>query len=129
MVAEALVVLAEVISTKQACELLGASRATLYRRRCPPPFGPPPPRPAPTNKPSEPERQGVLEVVQSDTYCDLAPAQVWVQPLDEGIYLRSICTMCRILRAAGECRECRRQATHPARKKPELITHPADLLW
>lgn len=52
---------------------------------------------------------------------DLAPAQVWARLLDDGVYLCSISTMYRLLAVAGESRERRRQRTHPARKKPELI--------
>jgi hypothetical protein len=43
--------------------------------------------------------------------------------LDEGVYLCSQSTMYRILRATGESRERRRQATHPAKVKPELVAH------
>jgi len=59
--------------------------------------------------------------LHSPEYCDLAPAQVWARLLDDGVYLCSIRTMYRLLAAAGENRERRRQRTHPANKKPELI--------
>ena len=121
--------LAAVISMKQACALLGASRATRYRRRRPPVQGPPAPRPAPPNKLAEAERQQVLTVLRSPEYCDLAPAQVWARLLDEGIYLCSISTMYRLLAIAGENRERRRQRTHPAKKKPELIATAPNQVW
>jgi len=108
-------------STKQACVLLGKSRATHYRRLTPPVLGPPRPRPSPPNTLTEAERQQVLTLLRSDEYCDLAPAQVWACLLDDGVYLCSISTMYRLLRIAGESRERRRQRTHPAKKKPELI--------
>jgi putative transposase len=41
--------------------------------------------------------------------------------LDQGIYLASVPTMYRVLRAHDEVHERRRQATHPAAKKPELL--------
>jgi transposase InsO family protein len=41
---------------------------------------------------------------------------VWARLLDDGVYLCSISTMYRLLAAAGENRERRRQRTHPARK-------------
>ena len=122
-------------STKRACELLGAARATVYRRRNPPPAPrPAPPRPAPprrepANKLTEAERQRILSVLRSPEYCDLAPAQVWVRLLDDGIYLCSIRTMYRLLAIAGENRERRRQRTHPARKKPELIAREPNRVW
>jgi putative transposase len=118
-----------VTSTKQACALLGASRATRYRRRRPPVAGPPVPRPTPPNALTEAERQHILSVLRSEEYCDLAPAQVWARLLDDGIYLCSISTMYRLLAVAGENRERRRQRTHPARKKPELIAHHPNQVW
>jgi putative transposase len=118
-----------VTSTKRACELLGASRATVYRRRTPPPPRPARPRPAPPNKLSEAEREHVLSVLRSPEYCDLAPAQVWARLLDDGVYLCSISTMYRLLAGVGENRERRRQRTHPARKKPELIARRPNEVW
>jgi putative transposase len=41
--------------------------------------------------------------------------------LDEGTCLGSVSTCYRVLREAGESRERRRQATHPAQVKPELV--------
>jgi len=110
-----------VTSTKRACALLGAARATVYRRRNPPKARPAAARPEPANKLAETERQHVLSVLRSPEYCDLAPAQVWARLLDDGVYLCSISTMYRLLAIAGENRERRRQRTHPAKKKPELI--------
>ena len=118
-----------VTSTAAACDLLGIARATRYRRRRPPVAGPPAPRRAPPNKLSEPERQHVLTVLRSPEYCDLAPAQVWARLLDDGIYLCSISTMYRLLAVAGENRERRRQRTHPAKKKPELIARRPNEVW
>ena len=129
MTAEHLPALEEATSTKKACELLGVNRSTVLRRRRPPVLGPPPPRPAPPNMLTETERQHVLSVLRSERYCDLAPAQVWAQLLDDGIYLCSIRTMYRLLAAAGENRERRRQRTHPARKKPELIARGPNQVW
>jgi transposase InsO family protein len=49
--------------------------------------------------------------------------------LDEGSYLCSESTMYRILREAGGARERRRQATHPARTRPELVTTGPGQVW
>lgn len=129
MISEHLPDLQAVTSTKRACELLGAARATVYRRRNPPRRPAPAPRPAPANRLSEAERQHILSVLRSEAYCDLAPAQVWARLLDDGIYLCSIRTMYRLLTIAGESRERRRQRTHPARKKPELIARRPNEVW
>jgi len=121
--------LVEVTSMARACTLLGKARATLYRRRRPPVLGPPAPRPSPPNRLSEAERQRILTVLRSPEYCDLAPAQVWARLLDDGVYLCSISTMYRLLAIAGENRERRRQRTHPAKKKPELIARRPNEVW
>ena len=91
--------------------------------------GPPAPRPTPPNALSAEERAEVLAVLRSAEYCDLAPAQVWAVVLDDGRYLCSISTMYRLLRIAGENRERRRQRTHPAKKKPELIARRPNQVW
>ena len=57
------------------------------------------------------------------------PAQVWATLLDEGVYLASISTFYRLLRQAGENRERRRQATHPASVKPELVASAPNQVW
>ncbi len=121
--------LEEVTSTKEACELLGRPRASHYRRNRLPVLGPPAPRPTPPNALSEAERQHVLGVLRSEEFCDLAPAQVWARLLDDGIYLCSISTMYRLLAIAGENRERRRQRTHPAKKRPELIARRPNEVW
>ena len=120
--------LAEHTSTSRACVLLGRSRATMHRHARPV-LGPPAPRPAPPNELSEAEREQVLTLLHSPEYCDLAPAQVWARLLDDGVYLCSIRTMYRLLAAAGESRERRRQRTHPANKKPELIANHPNAVW
>jgi putative transposase len=47
--------------------------------------------------------------------------------LDEGVYLCS--TMHRLLLAQGETGDRRRQATHPARVKPEPVTTAPNQCW
>ena len=54
---------------------------------------------------------------------------MWARLLDDGVYLCSISTMYRLLAVAGESRERRRQRTHPARKRPELIAHHPNQVW
>lgn len=129
MIAEHLEDLEAATSTKQACALLGASRATVYRRRRPPAARQRAPRPEPANKLTEAERHQILAVLRSEEFCDLAPAQVWARLLDDGVYLCSISTMYRLLAIAGENRERRRQRTHPARKRPELIARCPNQVW
>ena len=128
MIEPAIAELAPLVHTKRACLLLGKPRATHYRRRRPRPSAPTRPRPSPPNALSPTERQQVLDVLHEPRFCDLPPAQVWARLLDDGVYLASISTMYRLLRAQGESRDRRRQRTHPARVKPQLVaTRPNDV--
>ena len=106
---------------KKACELTGKSRATVYRRRRSTRSGCRERRPAPPNALPAGEREEVLAVLDSPRFADKAPRQVWALLIDEGTYLASVSTMYRLLREAGQVRERRAQAAHPARTKPELI--------
>ena len=117
------------IGTGPACAAAGKSKATHYRRQQPPKLGPPRPRPAPANALSHEEVDAVLKELRSERFRDLAPAQVWAILLDEDCYLCSISTMYRTLRASGEVRERRAQATHPARARPELMATKPNMCW
>jgi putative transposase len=70
---------------------------------------------------SEVERKELRRVLNSEEFVDEAPATVYAKLLDQGVYLASVPTMYRVLRDHGEVHERRRQATHPAAKKPELL--------
>jgi putative transposase len=121
MIDAAFTQLQPLLTTKMACELLGKSRATHYRRCRPVVSRPGRARRAPANALTPAERTRVLAVLRHDDFVDKAPAQVWATLLDEGQYLCSESTMYRILRRHGEVRERRAQATHPAKVKPELV--------
>ena len=71
----------------------------------------------------------MLSVLHHERFVDQAPASVYATLLDEGRYLCSVPTMYRLLRAAGEVRERRRQATHPATVKPELLATRPNEVW
>lgn len=117
------------VRTKAACELTGRSRATHYRHREPKTARPRPPRPTPPNALTPGERQAVLDALHAPDHADLPPAQVWARLIDDGVYLASISTMYRLLRANGESRDRRRTRTHPARSKPELIAKKPNDVW
>jgi putative transposase len=78
---------------------------------------------------SDAERAAVLAVLTSARFADKSVAQTWAVLLDEGTYLCSMSTMHRILRAAGQAGERRRQATHPARARPELLATAPMHVW
>ncbi len=121
--------LTPIIGTRPACRTLGASHATIYRRRRPPAPRPSRPRPKPARALSEPERQKVLAELHSERFVDCAPAQVWATLLDEGRYLASERTMYRILAAQGEGGERRNQLVHPPYNKPELLAKRVNEVW
>lgn len=120
--------LATQIGTRSACVILGASRATMHRRGTPHAEHSKPRRRAPRRL-TDPERQVLLDLAHSDRFCDLSVREIYATLLDEGQYLASISTWYRVLRAAGETRERRRQATHPARVKPELVATKPGEVW
>ena len=126
MTDQAITTLTSKIGVRAACDAIGAAQAGYYRRHR---KSASPPRPVPVPHRDRPqpraltaaERQTILDVLHSDRFADLAPAEVWAILLDEGVYLASQSTFYRLLRAADETRERRRQATHPAAVKPELL--------
>ena len=123
--------LAPILGKRAACAALGRSRATSYRRHRQSP--PPPPRPrARTPHPralSQVERAEVLDVLHEERFVDQAPARIYATLLDEGRYLCSGPTMYRVLHAADEVHERRRQARHPATVKPELVATRPNSVW
>jgi putative transposase len=122
--------LVPIVGVRDACSALGEAQARWYRRHR---QSPPPPRPerVPAPQPralSEVERKEVRAMLNSDDHVDEAPATVYAKLLDHGIYLASVSTMYRVLHDHDEVRERRRQAAHPAAKKPELIaTKPNEI--
>ena len=108
------------ISTREAADLTGVSRATATRKPVTP--LPVPATPVvPANKLSALERARILHVVNSPEFVDLPPIQIYARLLDEGIYLGSISTIYRILNENRQVKERRRLAKHPARAIPELV--------
>jgi putative transposase len=124
--------LAPVVGTRAACAAVGRSRATHYRHHR---VGPPPAQPPAMVHRAQPralsgdERVQVRELLNSERFVDAAPATVYATLLDEGRYLCSESSMYRILRAHGEVRERRRQASHPPRVKPELVATAPNQCW
>jgi len=129
MIEEAVVEIEPLLGTAPACRALGASRASLYRRRRPPRVRQRRPRAAPARALSELERQLVLGELHSERFVDASPAQVYATLLDEGRYLASERTMYRLLAASGELRERRDQLTHPAYARPELLAERPNEVW
>jgi putative transposase len=117
------------LGTRAACAAVGRPRATHYRRQSPAKPRSTRSRPAPPNKLTDEEMGQILDVLRSERFVDLSPAQVFHILLDEGTYLASVSSYYRLLRAAGEARERRRQAAHPPRVRPELVARRPLVVW
>ena len=116
------------VGERAACAALGISRSTRMRRRREPA------RPvhrqyASLRRLSEAERQSILDVVHTERFADFSVREIYATLLDEGTYLGSISSFYRILRVAGETKERRALATHPARVKPELVAPAVRRVW
>jgi putative transposase len=131
MIDDAVTELTGLIGTRAACRATGRAQATHYRRhRC----SPAPQRPSSRRKPppralSAAERAQLRAVLNSEEHADSAPATVYHQLLDAGVYLASVSTMYRILAEHDEVHERRRQAVHPPRVKPELVATAPNMCW
>jgi Integrase core domain len=131
IVDQTIVDLAPIVGKRAACAALGRSRATYYRRNR---QSPPPTRPARAPRPqpralSQVERAEILGILHDGRFVDQAPASIYATLLDEGRYVCSVPTMYRVLRAADEVHERRRQAQHPATVKPELVATGPNRIW
>lgn len=131
MIDEAIRELEPLIGTRAACRATGRAQASHYRRhrRSPAPARPVRERKAQPRALSEVERDRVRALLNSPGFVDKAPATVYHELLDEGIYVASISSMYRILRWHGEVGERRRQAVHPTRVKPELVATQPNQCW
>jgi putative transposase len=132
MIDDAIAELTPILGSKRAaCKATGRPQANHYRRHR---QSPKPAKQASERRPqpralSPSERQAVRALLNSEDFVDKAPATVYHELLDEGVYVASVSTMYRILREHGEVKERRRQATHPARVKPELVATGPNEVW
>jgi putative transposase len=131
MVDQTIAELAPIVGKRAACAALGRSRATYYRKHR---QSSPAPRPPGARTPqpralSQTERAEVLGLLHEERFVDQAPASIYAILLDEGRYVCSVPTMYRVLHAADEVRERRRQASHPTAVKPELLATGPNTIW
>jgi transposase InsO family protein len=113
----------------QASNVLGVSRATLYRRTTPPmppviPVRAPNPR-----RLGDSERKAVLDVLHSEQFADQPPPEVYATLLSQGVYLASIRTMYRLLAGQGESAERRAQRAPARHVKPTLTATAPNEVW
>ena len=116
------------VGIQAACDALGISRASFYRRKAASTETSSSSRHCPL-KLSDEERNQILDVLHCERFIDLAPAAIYAILLDEGVYLCSISTMYRILAEENEVRERRNQLRHPKYEKPELLATAPNQVW
>jgi putative transposase len=76
------------------------------------------------------DREQIRDVLCSDRFCDLAPAQVYATLLDDGVYLCSETTMYRVLREFALVGERRRgHHRHTAYDPPRLLANGPNEVW
>jgi putative transposase len=120
--------LAVEVGVAPACQALGVSRATFYRRQRPVSEHQQP-RSKPARALDNAEREAVLDVLSSPRFVDRSPAEVVATLLDEDRYLCSERTMYRILADSAPVRERRNQLEHPRYAKPELVATAPNEVW
>lgn len=76
-----------------------------------------------------PERDHIREVLCSEEFCDLAPAQVYASLLDAGVYLCSERTMYRILTENELTGERRRGHQRRHHHVPRLLAEAPNEVW
>jgi putative transposase len=119
--------LAPLYGVQLVAEAMDLSAATLRRR-----FRPPEPkgkRPSPHSMLSLAEEQAILDVLHSDRFVDVAPAEVVATLMDEGVYLGATRTFYRVLEKHQEVKERRNQMAHPKREVPRLVAMAPNQVW
>lgn len=114
------------VGRKGALDALGLSRATFYRRRRPRPITA---RPAPARALSAPERDAIVQVMDSDRFIDLSPAEAVHTLAQEGTYLASERTIYRVLAQHDQVRDRRAQCRHPVHAVPQLMATECNQVW
>ena len=118
------------LGAEPLCQALGVPRAAFYRQLDPKASAADPtPRPQPGHALSLTEQQTVLATLHEQRFVDRAPAQIYAQLLQEGIYHCSIRTLYRILADHQEVRERRTLAARPVYAKPELLATQPNQVW
>ena len=111
-----------------ACQALGASRATLYRRTSPP--RPPKPRLSPPPRRLEThEEEEVLRVLHAPENVDQTPREVFAKLLTAGVFLASVSTMYRLLARTDSSKERRRGHVHRNHVMPQLVATAPNQIW
>lgn len=118
-----------VVPVSAACDALGVSRASFYRRRRPA-RGPAERVRRPSRRRlADEERQRILDTLHELEFADQPPAEVYATLLSRGVYLASIRTMYRELAKIGATRERRAQRAPHKHAKPSLTATAPNQVW
>jgi putative transposase len=121
------------VGVAPACDALGVSRATWYRRRARGEMsGEHSPRDAHPRHPRRigpDERRRVLDVLCAPEFMDRSPRAIHAVLLDRGQYLCSVRSMYRILGESRAARERRAVRHHGAHGTPHLRATGPDQVW
>ena len=119
--------LATAIGAQKACQALRVPRSTFYYR--PKAHLKREAQPKRANALTPNERQTIRDILISEDYCDTSVRQVYFQLLDDGIYLASLRSFYRILKAENLIQERRNMRKHPTYTKPVLIARTPNQVW
>jgi len=115
----------EDLGVNSLCDAIGLSRSTLYRSRRP--QAPLEARVSSRRLPDGLDAE-ILSVLNSERFCDMAPAEVFATLLDEGRYLCSERTMYRVLLRNGGS-VARQQRAPRSYQRPELLATGPNQVW
>lgn len=115
-------------STVTLCDALGEPRSSWYRWSNPLPHTELQPKRTSHRKLSAEDERHVLDILNSERFCDMAPGEIYATLLDEGVYLCSERTMYRILERNSQNQQ-RRQSAAKNYTKPELLATKPNEVW
>lgn len=113
-----------------ACAALIVPRSTFYRMQKPGVAAPAerPSKPSPRAL-TAPEKETVLDLLNSERFQDQAPREIYATLLDDGLYVCHWRSMYRFLAENQQVSERRNQLVHPPAAKPELVATAPNQLW
>jgi len=120
---------ASVTGIQRACEAVGKSRATFYRKRQPGQLVLGLRTSSRSQSLTPAEKAELLSHLHSERFVDRSVRQVYAALLDEGCYLGSIATMYRLLRENNQVAERRKQSRHHNHVKPVLVATAPNQVW
>lgn len=118
------------LSLFRICSALNYPRASYYRDIAPPKerIDNPVVKGNSPRRLSNAEERVILGILNSERFCDMAPAEIYTALLDEGCYKCSIRTMYRILQRNNQSVQ-RRQRDPGNYSKPELLATKPNEIW